>query len=310
MQNNFNQFEDIDAELLHFNQIYDTNSLIADKYFSIREFNEQSQTSSNGESISVLHWNVRSLLPKLDEISTELESLSGNFDLLCFCETWLTSNTTGLVHFNSYEPFHSCRDSCSPGGGVSIFAKSHLNPKSLIKFQISIPFFESVGIEISKSNKKYLICEIYRPPRSNPTDFLDKLESLFYNFQTSQYEEIFICGDFNLNLLDSETNNSISQFINQMSTYSLLPVISRPTRITEQTSTLIDNIFIKHPNNFKSGIIISTISDHLPVFMKKITNTIRDEAAQAKTIKFRPMNDDIKLTYLEFCCLLKILNQS
>ena len=292
MQNHIDQFEDIDAELHHFNQLYDTNSVITDKYFSVSEFNEQSQISINSNIVSVLHWNVRSLVPKLDEISTELKSLSGDFDLLCFCETWLTSNTTNLASFNNYEPFHSHRDSRFPGGGVSIFAKSQLNPKLLSKFQISLPFFESVGIEITKCNKIYFICEIYRPPRSNPSEFLDKLESLFNNFQTTYYDEIFICGDYNLNLLDSDSNNSISQFINQMSTYSLLPVISRPTRITELTSSLIDNIFIKHPNNLNSGLIFSTISDHLPIFIKKTINTNMTEAIQAKTIKFRPMSDD------------------
>ena len=291
MQNHVNQFEDIDAELHHFNELYDTNSIISDKYFSVNAFKDQSRIWSCNNIISVIHWNIRSLLPKLDEISAELESLSGNFDLLCFCETWLTSNTIGLASFNNYETFHSYRDSRFPGGGVSIFAKSHLNPKALSKFQISLPFFESVGIEFTKNNKKYLVCEIYRPPRSIATEFLEKLESIFNNFQTSHYEEVFICGDYNLNLLDSETNNSICQFINQMSTYSLLPVISRPTRITEQTSSLIDNIFIKHPNNFESGLIISTISDHLPIFIMKTINTNLTHTAQTKTIQFRPMSD-------------------
>ena len=144
-----------------------------------------------------------------------------------------------------------------------------LNPKVLPRFQISLPFFECVGIEFSKYTKKFMICEIYRPPRCNPTDFLEQLEIVFNNLQTTQYEEISFCGDHNLNLLDVETNNSVSQFLNQMASYSLLPVISRPTRITEQTSSLIDNIFIKHPTNFESGLIISTISDHLPIFIIK-----------------------------------------
>ena len=267
--NHVNQLEEIDAEIHHFNQLYDTNSVITDRYLSACEFKVQSQISSN-KNVSVLHWNVRSILPKLDEITSELEALSGDFDLLCFCETWLTNITKDLAALDNYEPFHSCRDSRFPGRCVSIFAKPHLNPKLLSKFQISLPFFESVGIECTKFNKKYLICEIYRPPRCIPSEFLEKLDSLFNNnLQSTQYEEIFLCGDYNLNLLDTESNNSVSQFVNQMSSYSLLPVISRPTRITEQTSSLIDNIFIKHPTNFDSGLIISTISDHLPIFIMK-----------------------------------------
>ena len=260
MHDHINYFEELDAEILHFNELYDTNSLISDKYFSVGEFKEISQSLRCDKKISVLHWNVRSILPKIDQTTAELQALSGDFDVLCFGETWLNDNTKDLVALSDYESFQCCRDLCCPGGSVGIFAKSSLKPKLLTRFQISLPYFESVGVEITKYNRKFLVLEIYRPPRSTPSNFLDKLETLFCNFQTTQYEEIFLCGDYNLNLLDSDSNNSVNLFLNQMSTYSLLPVISRPTRITEQSSTLIDNIFIKHPNDFDSGTIISTIS--------------------------------------------------
>ena len=293
MHNNVNHFQDIDAEIHHFNELYNTNSTISDKYYSIGEFKEQTQLSrnSNNNILSVLHWNIRSLLPKLDQITSELELMSGNFDLICFCETWLTDNNKNLATLSNYESFHSYRDSRFPGGGVSIFAKPHLKPNLISNFQLSLPSFESVGIEFTKYNKKYLICEIYRPPRSTPSEFLEKLESIFNNLRSTQYEEIFICGDYNLNLLESESNNATSQFVNQMATYSLLPVISRPTRITEQTSSVIDNIFIKHPINFYSGVIISTISDHVPIFITKNINANGAEVVQAKTVRYRPMND-------------------
>ena len=41
----------------------------------------------------------------------------------------------------------------------------------------------------------------------------------------------------------------------------LIPVITRPTRITHQAASLIDNIYIK-----LSGILTSKLSDHLPIF--------------------------------------------
>ena len=48
----------------------------------------------------------------------------------------------------------------------------------------------------------------------------------------------------------------------------IYPFITKPTRITEYSARLIDNIFtnnIKGVN--KSGIFISDVSDHLPVFV-------------------------------------------
>jgi hypothetical protein len=47
----------------------------------------------------------------------------------------------------------------------------------------------------------------------------------------------------------------------------LYPLITRPTRITKSSATLIDNIFTNEYRNVdKSGILISDVSDHLPIF--------------------------------------------
>ena len=51
--------------------------------------------------------------------------------------------------------------------------------------------------------------------------------------------------------------------------YGLIPLITRPTRVTETSATLIDNIFTnKSISCGKSmyGILVSDISDHYPVF--------------------------------------------
>jgi len=49
------------------------------------------------------------------------------------------------------------------------------------------------------------------------------------------------------------------------------PLVSKSTRITSHSATLIDNIFSNDPDNHKfSDILWSDISDHLPVF--QITN--------------------------------------
>ena len=50
-------------------------------------------------------------------------------------------------------------------------------------------------------------------------------------------------GDFNLNLLNYETHSDTNDFINSVISYSLLPYILHPTRVTEHSATIIDNIF-------------------------------------------------------------------
>ena len=52
-----------------------------------------------------------------------------------------------------------------------------------------------------------------------------------------------------------------------MTSNSLYTLISKPTRITSSTATLIDNIFTNNLElNTNSGILYTDLSDHLPVF--------------------------------------------
>ena len=51
-----------------------------------------------------------------------------------------------------------------------------------------------------------------------------------------------------------------------MNGIGLFPIITKPTRITCGTATLIDNIFSNYLDSIVGGILISDISDHLPIF--------------------------------------------
>ena len=59
-----------------------------------------------------------------------------------------------------------------------------------------------------------------------------------------------------------------NDFINMMFSQHLQPLVLHPTRITDTTSTLTDNIFVNIVigSNIQSGNILYLISDHLPQF--------------------------------------------
>ena len=76
-----------------------------------------------------------------------------------------------------------------------------------------------------------------------------------------------MCGDFNIDLLQSDKNNSISNCIDHLYSMGLHPLITRPTRITCQSKTLLDNIFTSDvTSHIQSGLLINDNSDHLPIF--------------------------------------------
>ena len=77
-----------------------------------------------------------------------------------------------------------------------------------------------------------------------------------------------ILGDFNIDLLKFESHLDTDNFLNCLLSSHFLPHIVQPTRITDHSSTLIDNIFfnsLDYP--CISGNIIYDLSDHLPNFL-------------------------------------------
>ena len=66
-------------------------------------------------------------------------------------------------------------------------------------------------------------------------------------------------GDFNINLLNFEDCQTTEEFINTIVSYDFLPHILQPTRITDHTATLIDNIFF-NSNEFVS-IHVNVVRD-------------------------------------------------
>ena len=68
--------------------------------------------------------------------------------------------------------------------------------------------------------------------------------------------------------LNIDKHDPSSEFVESLFSYSLYPLINRPTRITQNSATLIDNIFSNALNDHLfTGILYADISDHFPIFV-------------------------------------------
>ena len=84
-------------------------------------------------------------------------------------------------------------------------------------------------------------------------------------------------GNFNFNLLNYESNTKTNDFLNTMISHYLLPHILQPTRVTEHSATVTDNIFSNNTeHNTLNGSILSRISDHFPQFLVMTKVNIND----------------------------------
>ena len=75
-------------------------------------------------------------------------------------------------------------------------------------------------------------------------------------------------ADFNADLLKYDKDCNVSDLLDTMYSNLLLPRIARPTRVTVNSQTLIDNIFSNNYNSsFTSENLVTTLSHHHAQFL-------------------------------------------
>ena len=156
-------------------------------------------------------------------------------------------------------------DALKRGGGVGLLVWEELKHFSNPDFDKMLGHIEAITIELQLPNRKLLVTSMCRPPNTDENLFLkDYIE---YSSALNQTSKDYIIGlDHNLNLLQYEHHFPTRKFLEFLIDSEQLPCITRPTRLTHHSATLIDNVIVLnglYPTQH-SGIIISDISDHLP----------------------------------------------
>ena len=98
--------------------------------------------------------------------------------------------------------------------------------------------------------------------------------------------------DHNLDLLKAHKHTSTAKFLENILEYGYLPLITKPSRITKSSATLIDNIIISQglQSDFESNILINDSSDHLPCYAR--LGNVFPGLKEPISIKTRKLNDE------------------
>ena len=146
------------------------------------------------------------------------------------------------------------------------------------------------NMKSTKFPVKIHICHIHLLTlNTNRNNFLKHLRvSTRYEISRILHTERY----FNADLLKYNKHNHTSDFINTMFSLSYIPLINRPTRVTEHSASIIDNIFTNHhkTTNYMAGIIPTDVSDHFSIF-HIIYNDVKSQIPKAQYKQQRIMND-------------------
>ena len=226
-------------------------------------------------SLSILQINSRSLRKNYDHLVSLLSNFTTMPSIISISETWLKSNDpTSFFSLQGYTFISKPRKNNKRGGGVGLYVSNTLSFTTPVNLSnILDDVCEYCVIEVQNTQKSnVLIIGLYRPPDLNIALFNDKfpkfLQDLLGKSNRNNKKKILISADWNLDLLKLNTDGKVNQLLNNMMSFGLLPTITVPTRITERSMTLLDNIFMNYTQeNFYTRAIYDDISDHLPVYI-------------------------------------------
>ena len=211
--------------------------------------------------------NIRSLHLHFDELFTLITNTGAAFEIIGLSETKDTidspiSTNTDIPRYK----FHNA-PSQSAAGGVGIYVKSSLKADKGLDLSTFTSDFKTLWIEIQNTkSKNILFCCAYRHPSSDIDKFNEHMQEIITKIENEK-KLVFIMGNFNINSLNYENHTPTSDFINTFFANHLQPLILQPTKVTDSTSTLIDNIFSNDiSNKVTMGNMLIQISDHFPEF--------------------------------------------
>lgn len=218
-------------------------------------------------------------------------------DVLLGTETWLSDSDITTSFFPSnYNYYRSDRD--GRGGGVIIGVKKNLKSYGLPK-PVCAEETECVMcvVEINQ-NQKILFGSVYRP-NQNTTQCFPDLNS-WLNTYDGKNMEIIIGGDFNMpnvswenGIPQTKKNEQNQDLMLMMDKFHLKQCVIEDTRITGESSSLLDLMFTNKPEKMYTKVV-DGLSDHKIVSCTYLVESINKiKSKKIKIYNYSKASGDI-----------------
>ena len=138
-----------------------------------------------------------------------------------------------------------------------------------------------LGRSYARKRKEYCNCCIYRHPATDCAKLDNALKERLSNLNNKS-KEVFVLDDININFLNYNRDNKTSDYLDMLLDLGYMPLITKATRTTCHTATLIDHIYTNVPQKItKTGICLADITDHLPDY-----RTVRNRLPLCQETKY------------------------
>ena len=253
------------------------------KYYTEQDLSETIKRSNF--KTAVLNMNIRSLNLHCENLTAMLQNLGNKFDFITLSEIGAGNIDIGAASLvDRYNIAYKIPEK-NKFGGSCILIKKEISYSLRYDLSLKCDDVEDIWIESHDSHQPIIIGSIYRHPGRDINNFTHSFENVLSKLQ-KENGTVFIGGDFNIDGLKVDNNSKTRDYYNTVLSHNFLPTITLPTRITDTTATVIDNILMKLDNrtindNIESGNIYTDITDHLPNF---VIIKVNDNKLNAKNI--------------------------
>ena len=186
----------------------------------------------NKSDLALFHMNIHPLQFHSDELETFLANCTIDFQILGITESRLKEANPPTANIILPGFTYERIPTKSANKGALLYIKNGINYK--LRPDLNINKDKELGsifIEIlTKNSKNILVGCIYRHPCMHPKGFNNLfLKSLTNKLSKENNKEIILLGDFNIDLIKTNTNTSASEFLDIIYSSYLIPTLPLPS---------------------------------------------------------------------------------
>ena len=210
--------------------------------------------------------NISSISYHIDNSTAFINNCKIKPKVIGLSETRLRKNRQPLSNINLENYVYESTPTESSKGGTMLYVDKQLTyrlRKDLMMYKYKE--IESIFIELfNNNNSNTVIGCVSKHPKVPLFEFMkDYLVPLLEKLAKEKKETILM-GDFNINILNCNSNRDTLSFIDTIYSNSFYLTINIPTLITSTSKTLIDNILYNNiTKSISAGNIVTCILGHL-----------------------------------------------
>ena len=247
------------------------------KYYDVEEVDKILKISNNESKLNIMHINIRSLDLHFGEMLALLESVNNQFQFIALSEIGQKNieNREAFLKTLGYNMKY-IKPTISKGG-CALISKDSINLTARTDLNIENKTIGNSKLIVENMWYQYgsiIIGTIYKHPGCSMAcidSFTNQLENIMKTIN-KENKQCYILGDLNLDGLKVNLNEHVKSFFDTLLDNNFIPTITKPTRIFNNSVSLIDHIIInsktiQNKQTITTGNIYSGITDHLPIFI-------------------------------------------